>query len=100
MICEKKKYKIKKYTNIIECLIFISNNHPLYNYISHLIQYILDKHRKYNLTAKMYEPTNILVNKFKISSFPSSIIIKDDIYFLYNGFDINQIEKCIQEFIY
>jgi len=45
----------------------------------------------------MYDPSNNLVNKFNIKIFPSTIILKQDQYFIYNGTDINQIEKCIYE---
>ena len=96
---QKKKNQIKKFRNkTINFLIFISYKHPMYNYILHIKNYIIDKHRKYNINAKMYDPSNQLVNKFNINSFPSTIILKQDQYFLYNGTDINQIEKCIYEF--
>ena len=102
MICVKKINEIehfKKIRNTIQFLTFISNKHPLYNYITHLMKYILDKHRKYNIIAKMYDPSNNLVNKFNIYSFPSSLILKNDQYIIYNGTDINHIEKCLNEFI-
>jgi len=95
---QKKKNQIKKFKNkTINFWIFISYKHHLYNYILHIINYILDKHRKYNIKAKMYDPSNNLVNKFNIKIFPSTIILKQDQYFIYNGTDINQIEKCIYE---
>lgn len=101
MICLKKKNKneIKKFKNIIHFLIFISNTHPLYNYILHLMNYILNNYRKYNINAKICNPNNNLANQFEIRTFPSTIILKKEDYYLYNGTDINQIEKCIREFI-
>ena len=103
MICTKKtindKELIKKYKNVIQFFTFISSKHPLYNYITHAIKYIMDKHRKYNIVAKLYNPDNSLTNKFNIYSFPSSMFMKENEYIIYNGCDVNHIEKCLNEFI-
>ena len=59
----------------------------------------MNKHRKYNIIAKLYNPNNKLVNKYKIHSFPSSLFLKEDEYIIYNGTDINKIEDCLSKFI-
>ena len=68
--------------------------------MNHIMKFILEKHRKYNLKGELCEPEkNTIVNTYKIHSFPASFISNNNEYIIYNGTDIHQIETCIKELI-
>ena len=74
----------------------ISSKHNSYNYVLHIINFIENvKFRKYNINTKILEPKNSknILNQFNILSFPTFIINKNQEYIVYNGTNINELEK-------
>ena len=92
---------IKQTNKNIIVICFWSKIYRQYNYITHQINYLLNKYRKYNIKTKIIDPLKNLetISNYNITSFPSYLFHKNTIYEKYAGTNINTLEKHILKLI-
>ena len=91
---------LKMHKNIT-VICFCSKSYKQYNYISHQIKYLQNKFRKYIIKTKIIDPLKNFetISQYCITSFPSYIFNKNNIFNKYAGTNINTLENHIQNLL-